>query len=162
MAEWYLPCGGTIRRPARSHPRCRPSLRHASTRRATTVRVNSALTRTCARTGCACQPLSMLRTVTRGLAWSACSRFAAATLLLPCCYPRSRVVPVFEDGEAATRRCQRRRDALNRSTDDHPLLAGGHPDRFADVPRARAPIPSIKHGILEIPLMQGSRERIYA
>lgn len=82
IAKWNLPYEGMIRRPARSHPRYRPFLRRAPTRRVSPVCLTS--TRMCVRVReCACSrnscvhsvskaPLSMLRSVMHGLAWSAC------------------------------------------------------------------------------------------
>lgn len=151
IAKWNLPYEGMIRRPARSHPRYRPSLRRAFTRRATPVCITS--TRSYVRTRTRVCVL-----VTRVFTWCPrhpyqCWSGRSCTIL------HGRHVPVTthrgswllrladedaddhdDNGDVALK--------LSWNTDNHPLLVGGHPDRsptflahapdtFNQIPHAR-------------------------
>lgn len=141
-----------IRRPARSHPRYRPSLRRASTRRVSSVCLTSTRsyvrtrTRVCARNSrvhsVSKAPLSMLKgSVMHGLAWSACScHYTLPELLTSSSRRRRRWWPRRQWCDVALK--------LSWNTDNHPLLVGGHPDRsptflahapntFNQIPHAR-------------------------
>lgn len=144
ITKWNLPYEGMIRRPARSHPRYRPSLRRASTRRVFSVCLTS--TRSYVRTR---TRVCVTRVFTRCprhpyQCWSGRS----------CTVSHGRHVPVTAP-EFLTSSRRRRwprqwwyRTQLSWNTDNHPLLVGGHPDRsptflahaldtFNQIPHAR-------------------------
>lgn len=172
MAKWDLPCGGMIRRPARSHPRCRPSLWHAFfTRRASSVFcVTFTRAPTCARVH-ASVCLSRVSLCVRGTLIDAegvadshaQSRVAGMFPSLPLAQALGLFVSSTETTTSTRTRTrtsttkatvttmvrrQRRRANPSWSTDDLPLLTGGHPDRspttlaqaldtFNQIPHAR-------------------------
>lgn len=146
ITKWNLPYEGMIRHPARSHPRYRPSLRRASTRRVFSV--------------CLTSTRSYVRTRTRvwvTRVFTRCPRHPYQYWSgRSCTVSHGRHVPVTTPGFLTSSRRRRRwwprqwwyRTQLSWNTDNHPLLVGGHPDRsptflahaldtFNQIPHAR-------------------------